>query len=155
MTFTAGSFARTANGTMMPFASVLLLVAGWLWCAMTIAAEPTKPLTPVAAREQVGKQVTVRMQVATAKDRLEKRGEIYLDSQEDFRDEKNFAVVITRAGAKSLHDSNVKDIAEYFRNAWIEVAGTVTEVDDIPRIEINSADNIKRLPNNEAKEPTP
>ena len=32
------------------------------------------------------------------KDRLEKRGEIYLDAEEDFKDEKNFAVVITKAG---------------------------------------------------------
>jgi hypothetical protein len=41
------------------------------------------------------------MEVTAAKDRLEKRGEIYLDAEDDFRDEKNFAVVITRQGPRA------------------------------------------------------
>ena len=39
-----------------------------------------------------------------AKDRLEKRGEIYLDSETDFKSPKNFAVVLTRKGAASLEE---------------------------------------------------
>ncbi|MFT3920983.1 MAG: hypothetical protein QM778_00465 [Myxococcales bacterium] len=51
---------------------------------------PPKPLTPMEARKKVGEQILVEMEVKTAKDRLEKRGEIYLDAELDFRSEKNF-----------------------------------------------------------------
>lgn len=61
--------------------------------------ELAKPLSPVEARAKVGQNIIVEMTVQAAKNRLEKRGEIYLDSELDFRDEKNFAVVVSRAGA--------------------------------------------------------
>ena len=43
------------------------------------AAEETKPLTPVEAIKKVNEKVTVQMLVKATKNRLEKRGEIYLD----------------------------------------------------------------------------
>ena len=46
---------------------------------------------------KIGEEIAVEMTVMAAKDRLEKRGEIYLDAKEDFRDPKNFAVVISRS----------------------------------------------------------
>ena len=55
------------------------------------------------------------MEVKTAKDRLEKRGEIYLDAEEDFKDEKNFAVVITKKGAASLKEAGIADPADHFK----------------------------------------
>lgn len=87
------------------------------------AAADDKPLTPVEARKQVGKEVTVTMEVKAAKDRLEKRGEIYLDAKEDFKDDKNFAVVITKAGAESLKVAGIADPAEHFRGKTIRARG--------------------------------
>jgi hypothetical protein len=81
--------------------------------------------------------------VRAAKDRLEKRGEIYLDAEPDFKDPKNFAVVITRAGAASLKDKGIDDPAAYFKEKKIRATGTVKEVDKIPRIEIDDAGQIK------------
>jgi hypothetical protein len=83
------------------------------------AADEPKPLGPVEARKQVGKEITVRMEVKTAKDRLEKRGEIYLDAEEDFKDEKNFAVVITKKGAASLKEAGVADPAAHYKGKKI------------------------------------
>jgi hypothetical protein len=48
---------------------ILVVVVG-----LPAAVADEKPLTPVEARKQVGKEVTVRMEVKAAKDRLEKRG---------------------------------------------------------------------------------
>jgi hypothetical protein len=110
--------------------------------AFALAAEG-KPLTPVEARKQEGKKITVEMVGKAAKDRLEKRGEIYLDSETDFKDEKNFAVVITRAGAKSLKKAGIADPAEHFKEKKIRATGTVKEVDKIPRIEIDDAKQIR------------
>jgi len=101
-----------------------------------------KPLSPVEARRKVGEKITVEMTVQSAKDRLEKRGEIYLDSEPDFRDEKNFAVVITKAGAMSLKEAGIARPAEHFRQKKIRVTGTVKEVDKVPRIEIDNARQI-------------
>src|SRR5207237_6193844 len=98
-----------------------------------------KPLTPEQAREKVGKRVTVQMKVRSTKDRLEKRGEIYLDSEDDFRDAKNFAVVITKAGAAKLEEKGITKPAEHFRDKTIQATGEVKEVDDVPRIEISEA----------------
>jgi hypothetical protein len=119
----------------------IVLVAGSL-CLASVAAED-RPLTPTEARKMVGKKVTVEMTVQAAKDRLEKRGEIYLDSETDFKDEKNFAVIITKVGAASLGKAGIADPAEHFRGKKIRATGTVKEVDRIPRIEIDDASQIR------------
>lgn len=106
---------------------------------VAVAGDADKPLTAVEARKQVGKEVTVKMEVKTAKDRLEKRGEIYLDAEEDFKDEKNFAVVITKKGAASLKEAGIADPADHFKGKTITAKGTVKEVDGVPRIEIDEA----------------
>lgn len=115
----------------------LVVVTAPVWAA------DDKPLPPAEARKQVGKEITVRMKVASAKDRLEKRGEIYLDAEEDFRDEKNFAVVITKTGAASLKAAGIADPAAHFKGKTIRATGTVKEVQDVPRIEVDKAEQIK------------
>jgi DNA/RNA endonuclease YhcR with UshA esterase domain len=122
------------------FARSLLILA--LVSITTFAADEPKPLGPVEARKQVGKEITVKMEVKTAKDRLQKRGEIYLDAEEDFKDEKNFAVVITKKGAASLKEAGIADPADHFKGKTITAKGTVKEVDGVPRIEIDEAKQV-------------
>jgi hypothetical protein len=105
--------------------------------------EAEKPITPVEARKKVGQTVFVEMTVKAAKDRLERRGEIYLDSEEDFHDEKNMAAVITKDGAADFKRNGVNDIAEHFRNKAIRVRGTVSVKEDVPRIEVNEFKQIE------------
>jgi hypothetical protein len=105
-------------------------------------AAEEKPLPPIEARKKVGEKITVEMTVRSAKERLEKRGEIYLDSETDFRDAKNFAVVITKAGAASLKKAGIKNPADHFRDKTIRATGTVKEVQKVPRIEIDDAAQI-------------
>jgi len=102
-----------------------------------------KPLSPVEARKKIGDSITVEMTVKTAKDRLEKRGEIYLDAEDDFHDEKNFAVVITKAGAAKLKGAGIDDPPKHFEGKKIRATGTVKEVDKVPRIEIDEAKQIR------------
>jgi hypothetical protein len=104
-----------------------------------------KALTPIQARKKIGAQITVEMTVRAAKDRLSKRGEIYLDAETDFRDEKNFAVVITKAGAESLKKAGIESPADHFEDKKIQATGTVKEVDKVPRIEIDEAKNIRLI----------
>jgi len=111
----------------------------------SVHAAEDKPRSPVEARKKVGEKITVEMTVRAAKDRLAKRGEIYLDSEPDFRNEKNFAVVITRAGAASLKQAGISNPAEYYQDKKIRATGTVKEVEKVPRIEIEDANQIKHI----------
>jgi lysophospholipase L1-like esterase len=130
---------------------IRLLALAVVGCVL-VAAEP-KPLGPVEARKKVGEKITVEMTVKTAKDRLEKRGEIYLDSQEDFKDEKNFAVVITRDGAASLKKAKITDPTKHFAGKTIRATGTVKEVEGVPRIEIDDAKQITVAEKDKPKSP--
>src|SRR6516164_3067888 len=123
----------------MTLSRALALVAIIVF-ACSISAREDKPLSPVEARKKVGEKITVEMTARAAKDRLEKRGEIYLDAETDFRDKKNFAVVITRAGARSLEKAGTSNPAEYFKDKKVRATGTVKEVDGVPRIEIDEAE---------------
>jgi DNA/RNA endonuclease YhcR with UshA esterase domain len=121
-----------------------LLILGALLCAIPLFGnEDKKPLTPIEARKKIGSMIVVEMEVKAAKDRLEKRGEIYLDAETNFKDEKNFAVVITRKGAASLKLAGVNDPASNFKVKRIRARGVVKQVDGVPRIEIDEADQIK------------
>ena len=123
------------------FARSLLAIG--LFSLSSFAADEQKPLGPVEARKQVGKEITVEMEVKAAKDRLEKRGEIYLDAEENFKDEKNFAIVITKTGAAKLKEAGIDDPADHFKGKTIRATGTVKEVDGVPRIEIDVAKQIR------------
>ena len=89
----------------------LVMVLG---SGLAVAAEG-KPLTPGEARKLAGKKVTVEMVVKAAKERLEARCEIYLDSEMNFKDEENFAVVITRDGAASLEKAGINNPRRAFQ----------------------------------------
>jgi DNA/RNA endonuclease YhcR with UshA esterase domain len=121
----------------------LLLPLVLLFGSSLGSAGDPKPLTPLEARKKVGEKITVEMKVQAAKERLEVRGEICLDSEENFRDEKNFAVVITKKGAASLEADGITDPAAHFLGKKIRAKGMVSEVDNIPRIEINDAKQIR------------
>jgi hypothetical protein len=121
---------------------LLVTLASGLVVAVA-ATEKSNPLSPVDARKKVGEKITVEMRVQAAKDRLEKRGEIYLDSETDFRDEKNFAVVITKKGAAALKEAGIDSPAEHFKDKKIRATGTVKEVNKVPRIEIDDAEQIR------------
>ena len=132
----------TMNSIALFPSSLLIGLFGVLYSAY----EET-PLTPVEARKQVGKTIEVQMKPAVIKDRLEKRGEIYMDSEKDFRDEKNFAVVITEKGANRFKEKGIKDPAKHFEDKEIRAKGLVTEVQCVPRIEVDDPDQISIVEN--------
>lgn len=133
------------------FLAAILLVMGIPFVtapfALAAESEASKPLDTVAARGKVGEKVKVQVRIRAAKDRLEKRGEIYLDSELDFRDPKNFAIVITRDGARSLKEKGVDDIVGHFQEKTVVVEGTVSVKDETPRIEVNDVAQIRVIEN--------
>ena len=111
--------------------------------AVVAGGAEDKPLSPADAIKKVNEKVTVEMLVKASKNRIEKRGEIYLDSEEDFHDPKNLGVVITKAGAAKFADAGVKDPAAHFKGKTIRVTGTVIVKEKRPRIEIEDTKQIE------------
>lgn len=108
-----------------------------------LKAEDVKVLTPAEAREKIGEEATVEFQVKSAKDLLETRGSVYLDSEESFRDPTNFAVAISKKGAASLKEKMIEDLATYYKGKKIRVTGKIEDASGIPRIKIDDASKIE------------
>jgi hypothetical protein len=107
------------------------------------AAEDVKPISAAEATKKVNEKVVVEMLVQASKNRLEKRGEIYLDSEKDFHDEKNLGVVVTKAGAAKFKEAGIDDPAAHFKDKTIRVRGTVIIKERRPRIEVDDPKQIE------------
>ena len=110
---------------------------------MAAQADKDKPLSPVDAIKKVNEKVTVEMTVKASKNRLEKRGEIYLDSEDDFHDPKNLGIVITKTGAAAFAKAGVEEPAGHFKGKTIRVTGTVIIKEKRPRIEVDDPKQIE------------
>src|SRR5262249_24629948 len=131
----------TGGGPLMR----LLTFATLLFVALLGNGEETKdkPLPPGEAIKRVNDKVLVEMLVKASKNRLKKRQEIYLDSEEDFRDPKNLGIVINLAGAAKFKEAGIADPAEHFKGKTIRVTGTVTRENDRPRIVVDDPKQIR------------
>jgi len=107
------------------------------------AALADKPLSPVEARNHVNEEITVEMFVRASKNRLEKHQEIYLDSEVNFRDKKNFAVVINAAGAAKFKKAGIDEPAGYFKGKTIRATGTVVVHEGVPRIVVSDPRQVR------------
>jgi hypothetical protein len=110
---------------------------------LSALAADDKPITAEEATKKVGEKVVVEMRVRASKDRLEKHGEIYLDSEEDFHDPKNLGVIITKAGAAAFAKAGVKDPASHFKGRTIRVSGTISVMDKKVRLVVDDPKQIE------------
>lgn len=123
--------------------SIIVLLAGSCVEAKAFADDKEKPLTVKEAIEKVDQKVYVEVTIRAAKNRLEKRGEIYLDSEADFHDRNNLATVIMHEGAESFEKAGIKDPAEHFKGKKIRVRGKLIIKDEVRRIEVTDAKQIE------------
>ena len=98
------------------------------------ADKENRPLAPEEAIKRIGEKVTVEMEVRASKNALTKHKEIYLDSEKDFHDPKNLAVVIPESAVAKFKAAGVEDPASHFKGHKIRVTGTVTLFHDRPRV---------------------
>lgn len=120
-------------------AAIVLTVIPLVLCT----AASDKPLSPIEARKRVGETITVEMIVRASKNRLEKHKEIYLDAELDFRDKKNFAVVINVEGAAKFKTAGIAEPAGYFKGKTIRATGTVVIHQSVPRIVVSDPKQVR------------
>lgn len=107
------------------------------------AADEPKAITAREAVKHIGKpKVVVEMVVKKAKDRLEKRGLIYLDSEEDFKDPNNLGITISAEAAAKFKEKGIADPAAHFEGKTIRVRGCIMRFEERPYLPVHDPSQI-------------
>jgi hypothetical protein len=124
----------------MQLISLVTLSAGML---TALVLEELSPISPSDGAKQIGKpQVLVEMKVQSTKDRLERRGIVYLDSEEDFTDPKNLGIAISAEAAEKFKANGITDLAEHFQGKTIQVRGCVMRFEERPYLPVHAPEQI-------------
>jgi hypothetical protein len=123
---------------------------GWL-AAMIVAtgttawaddgAKARAPIPPAQAKDHIGETLTVRMTVKHAKDAIHEKS-YFLDSEPDYKDPNNLAVVIAYEHAQAFKDAGIADPAAHFEGKTIDVTGKVIKESQQTRIRVTEPKQI-------------
>jgi hypothetical protein len=133
---------RVTSRTLL-FALGLAAIAGAVPFRGADDVKTTDKIIPAAEiRDHVGKECTAEMTVKASKNAVPRRT-YYLNSEEDFHDEKNLAVVISYDHAAKFQEAGIDDPADYYKGKTIRVTGKVIKEDDEVRIRVEDPKQIK------------
>lgn len=108
--------------------------------AMVHAADEPTPITPAEAATMIDQDVAVKMEVKSATI----RGEVgFLNSEKDFKNEKNFTIFLGSKTLDKFKDAKIDDPAAHFKGKTVIVKGKVTLHMDKPQIILNGPASIK------------
>jgi acetyl esterase/lipase len=121
-----------------------------LGCADWFDAHLKKPTASKAdakipsaqAKDHVGERLTVEATIQASKDSANHR-EYSLDSESNFNDPKNFAVVVSYDQVDKFRKAGIDNPAAHFKGKTIRVTGVVTQENQQVRIRIEDPSQIK------------
>jgi DNA/RNA endonuclease YhcR with UshA esterase domain len=116
------------------------ILNSFLWLSLGQAEDPPKPIGPAEAATKVNEEVTLQMEVKSAALR---EGVCFLNSEEDFKDAKNFTVFIDKEALAKFREAKIEDPAARFKGKTIQVNGKVTLYRDRPEIKVSGPGAIK------------
>jgi hypothetical protein len=102
-------------------------------------------LSATEARTRINEQITAQMPVKAAKN-CQRCSLMFLDSEEDHHDPKNFAVAVTETGKGKFREAKIDDPASHFKGKTIQVTGLVIVKDSQPQIEMDAPGQIEVVP---------
>lgn len=92
-----------------------------------------------------GGDVSVEFVVAGAKERIAKRGLVYLDSHEDFKDSENLCVALSASAAEQFRAQGITNFEEHFCGKRIRARGSVMRFEKRRYLPVLSADQVEFL----------
>ena len=116
------------------------ILASFLWLPLAAAEEQQKSIGPAEAAKKVNEDVTLEMEVKSAALR---EGVCFLNSEEDFKDAKNFTIFIDKEALAKFKDAKIDDPAAQFKGKTVQVKGKVTLYRDRPEIKVSGPDAVK------------
>jgi DNA/RNA endonuclease YhcR with UshA esterase domain len=117
---------------MRLFCAILVLTAG----SWALADEP---ISVAEAAKRVDAKVTIKMEVKSSA----AIGNCFLNSESNFRDEKNFTVFIAKDVVEKFKKAKIEDPAAHYKGKTILVTGTVTLFQKKLQIKIEEPEQIK------------
>ena len=112
--------------------SATLLLALLLVAAARANDQPTKPVTPAEAAKKVNEKVVLEMEVKSTGG----KDVSFLNSEEDFKDVKNFTIFIPEAALEKFKKAKVEDPKTFYKGKTVRVTGTVTLYREKPQIKV-------------------
>jgi hypothetical protein len=128
----------------------LLLAAALGFAATTSAQEGKPPITAEQALKKVDENIVVEMLVKSTGGNTAR----YLNSESDFRSNKNFAVYIPRTAMAKFKEANIAEPADYYKNKTIRATGTVFLNEGRPQLKADSPEQIQVVGGNKELERT-
>jgi DNA/RNA endonuclease YhcR with UshA esterase domain len=128
----------------------MALVLGLVVAAARAEDKAAKPVTPAEAAKLVDKKCTVVMEIASTG----KAGKLlFLNSEKNYRDKKNFTLVIEKNNLAKFKKAKIDDPAAHFKGKKVQVTGTVTLYQEKPQIKIEDPAQIKIVEEKGNKKP--
>ena len=116
------------------------ILVPFLWLSRAPAQDQPKPIGPAEAAKKVNEEVTLQMQVKSAALR---EGVCFLNSEEDFKDTKNFTLFIDKDALAKFKEAKIDDPAAHFKGKTVQVKGKVILYRERPEIKLSGPDAIK------------
>ena len=96
------------------------------------------------AINRIGESITVEMLVKKTKS-CTGSCQVFLDSEESYRDPKNLGVVVTVEGRPKFTEAGIDDPTAHFNGKTIRVRGVVIRKEKGPYIEVNDPSQIEMV----------
>lgn len=125
-----------------------VLIGGICFGEACAIAQDTPPITAEEALKKVDQSVTVQMQIRSTGGNTAR----FLNSQADFRNDKNFAIFIPHLALAAFQKAGITDPGQHFRNKTVLVTGNVVLSQQRPVLRVENPDQIKII---EAGPPQP
>jgi hypothetical protein len=131
-------------------AALTVLTLAFLPCIDDPPPKPAQSPIPAAkARESIGKTATFEMIARHTNNGTHEKA-YFLDSENDYKDEANLAIVISYDHMKAFQDSGIDDPAKHYRGKRLHVTGKVIHQANQTRIRVTTPDQIKIVPEDPA-----
>ena len=117
---------------------ILAILLSSVVLASSAAQEPP-PITPEEALKKVDQSVAVLMQVKSTGGKTAR----FLNSQADFRSDKNFAIFIPHLALAAFQKAGIADPGQHFKNKTVLVTGSVVVSQERPVIRVENPSQIK------------
>jgi hypothetical protein len=124
------------------FVAVLALAGGSAWAVDGPKGGDKGPIPAAEARDHIGKTRTVTLTVKHAKDGIHMKN-YYLDSEADYKDPKNLAIVIAYEHADAFKKAGIADIVTHFDGKAIRVTGAIVKESSQTRIRVTEPKQIE------------
>ena len=103
------------------------------------AAAEVIPITPAEAAKKINEKVLVEMEVKSTGGKENH----YLNSEEDFKDAKNFTIFISKDLLEKFKKAGIESPSMHYKDKKIQVSGTVVLEKEKPWIKVEDPDQIK------------